>query len=133
MSLLKSLLMKTDRAIFPLVQDQYAKALEKECVNCCETLLDMGSAIDREAGDDMGRRHDLRGVEGKEIFYKKMKEAWKMKADWDRKVLNPQGGSPSGRIYRDLVSKIRNGYFKESRSFEKLKGNQFVKDSYVRE
>jgi len=72
----------------------------------------------------------LEGFEGKDTLYKKMKEAWKMKADWDRKVLNPQGGSPSGRIYRDLVSKIRDGYFKGSRSFEKLGKKKFVKRVY---
>jgi len=49
---------------------------------------------------------------------------------WDRTVLNPQGGSPSERIYKDLLNRIRSGYFAESRSLARLRENQFVREAY---
>lgn len=56
--------------------------------------------------------------------------ALQMHANWDRTILNPESGSPSERIYEDLVSRIRTGYFAKSRSLEMLKGNQFVRQAY---
>ena len=53
-----------------------------------------------------------------------------MKTNWDRNILNPQGGSPSERIYKDLVEKIETGFFEKSRSFKMLKDNPFVKQAY---
>ena len=41
-SLLKYPLKKIDRMIFSSFSDHYAKVLEKECVDNCETLLDIG-------------------------------------------------------------------------------------------
>jgi UDP-N-acetylglucosamine 2-epimerase (non-hydrolysing) len=49
---------------------------------------------------------------------------------WDRTVLNPLGGSPSERIYEDLLDRIRSGYFTESRSLAMLRENQFVREAY---
>jgi UDP-N-acetylglucosamine 2-epimerase len=56
--------------------------------------------------------------------------ALQMPSNWDRTILNPKGGSPSERIYEDLTSRIRTGYFGKSRSFEMLKGNLFVRQAY---
>jgi len=75
----------------------------------------------------------LEGFEGKDTLYNKMKEAFDMKTDWDRTVLNPQGGSPSERVCNDLIKKIENDYFKKSRSFETLKQNPFVRKAYNKE
>ncbi len=50
--------------------------------------------------------------------------------EWDRTVLNPIGGSPSERIYKDLVNRIRSGYFANSRSFEMLNESRFVREAY---
>lgn len=49
---------------------------------------------------------------------------------WDRNILNPMGGSPSERIYQDLVSRIQSGYFAKSRSFDALKESHFVREAY---
>lgn len=72
----------------------------------------------------------LEGFEGKETLYKSMAKAWNMPTDWDRTVLNPQGGSPSDRVYQDLVKKIETDYFGQSRSFATLKNSRFVRDAY---
>jgi len=56
--------------------------------------------------------------------------ALKMDAIWDRDVLNPMGGSPSERIYLDLVDKIRSGFFGTSRSFDMLSENRFARQAY---
>ena len=72
----------------------------------------------------------LEGFEGKDTLYNKMNEAWNMKTDWDRNVLNPEGGSPSERVYDDLIEKTKENYFETSRNFETLKGNQLVKIAY---
>ncbi len=53
-----------------------------------------------------------------------------MAPHWDRTVLNPLGGSPSERIYDDLLKRIRSGYFAESRSLAMLQGNQFAGEAY---
>jgi UDP-N-acetylglucosamine 2-epimerase (non-hydrolysing) len=61
------------------------------------------------------------------------RRAMQMAPDWDRNVLNPMGGSPSERIYGDLLSRIRSGYFTKSRSFDALRESQFVREAYGRE
>ncbi len=53
-----------------------------------------------------------------------------MRADWDRNILNPTGGSPSKRIYNDLVAKIKSGFFSRSRHFEMLRDNRFAREAY---
>ncbi|MDP3880944.1 MAG: UDP-N-acetylglucosamine 2-epimerase (non-hydrolyzing) [bacterium] len=62
-----------------------------------------------------------------------MKEAWDMPTDWDKSVLNPDGGSPSERVLEDLLKKIKEDYFKKSRSYEMLKDNKFVRRAYGKE
>jgi len=49
---------------------------------------------------------------------------------WDRNILNPMGGSPSERIYQDLISRIQSGYFAKSRSFHALEESHFVREAY---
>ncbi len=75
----------------------------------------------------------LEGFEGEGTLYGKMVEAWGMKLDWDRNILNPDGGSPSERIFNDLIKKIESGYFAHSREFESLKENPLVLKAYGKE
>ncbi|MGC0775951.1 MAG: UDP-N-acetylglucosamine 2-epimerase (non-hydrolyzing), partial [Candidatus Acidiferrum sp.] len=49
---------------------------------------------------------------------------------WDRNILNPMGGSPSERIYQDLVSRIRSGYLAKSRSLDALQESHFVREAH---
>jgi UDP-N-acetylglucosamine 2-epimerase (non-hydrolysing) len=56
--------------------------------------------------------------------------ALRLPLGWDRGILNPSGGSPSERIYHDLVGRIRSGYFAKSRSFEMLKGIRSIREAY---
>ncbi len=56
--------------------------------------------------------------------------ALRMASQWDRTILNPNGGSPSERIYQDLVSRVRSGYFAESRHLKMLHGSRFVREAY---
>jgi UDP-N-acetylglucosamine 2-epimerase (non-hydrolysing) len=56
--------------------------------------------------------------------------ALQMPLNWNRCVLNPTGGSPSERIYNDLVSRIRSGYFVKSRTLQMLSGIRFVQEAY---
>jgi len=65
-----------------------------------------------------------------ENLYQNALKTMKMRTDWDRNVLNPQGGSPSKRVYEDIIEKMKSGFFEKSRSFEILKNNRFVKEAY---
>lgn len=72
----------------------------------------------------------LQGLEKKNSLYKKAIAAFKLKVNWDRTVLNPQGGSPSERAYEDLIQKIQSGFFEKSRKYEFIKSNKFARQSY---
>ncbi|MDE2144425.1 MAG: UDP-N-acetylglucosamine 2-epimerase (non-hydrolyzing) [Patescibacteria group bacterium] len=72
----------------------------------------------------------LEGFEGAETLYNSMVKGWEMKTNWDRNILNPEGGSPSERAHEDLLNKIRDGYFAESRSQKFIGDNKFVKRAY---
>lgn len=56
--------------------------------------------------------------------------AMRLDSHWDRSVLNPAGGSPSVRIYRDLLSRIRTGFFERSRAFSPSETNRFAREAY---
>jgi len=72
----------------------------------------------------------LEGFEGEGTLYKKMKIAWNLKTGWDRNILNPDGKSPSEKVYKDLIQKIKTGYFKKNRSFEQIKNKKSVRNAY---
>jgi UDP-N-acetylglucosamine 2-epimerase (non-hydrolysing) len=72
----------------------------------------------------------LEGFEGEDTLYNKMLEAYHMKTNWKRNILNPYNGSPSERIYVDLMEQIKNNYFEKSRNFEIIKDNMFVRKAY---
>ena len=57
-------------------------------------------------------------------------KALRMSRDWDRTVLNPMGGSPSQRIYQDVISRIRSGFFDRSRRIDMIRGNHFAREAY---
>jgi UDP-N-acetylglucosamine 2-epimerase (non-hydrolysing) len=61
---------------------------------------------------------------------KNARRTLQMTSLWDRNILNPMGGSPSERIYQDLVSRIRSGYFAKSRSLDALQDSHFVREAY---
>jgi len=72
----------------------------------------------------------LEGIEGENTLYNKMQEGLGLKTDWDRTILNPEGGSPSQRVFDDLMEKINNDYFKKSRELETIKSDWRVKQAY---
>lgn len=72
----------------------------------------------------------LQGLERKNSLYKKVIAVFKLEVHWDRTVLNPQGGSPSERAYKDLIKKIQSDFFEKSRKYEFIKSNLFVKQAY---
>jgi len=72
----------------------------------------------------------LEGFEGEDTLYNKILEAYHMKTNWKKDILNPQGGSPSERIFEDLMKQIENNYFEKSRNFEIIKDNIFVRKAY---
>lgn len=72
----------------------------------------------------------LEGFDGPGTLYTKMSEAWDMPTGWDRNILNPEGGSPSERVFDDLIGKVRSNWFKTSRSYETLKGDERVRRAY---
>lgn len=49
---------------------------------------------------------------------------------WDRNCLNSEGGSPSERIYNDIILKFTTGYFKHSREREYLPNEQYIIEAY---
>ncbi len=57
-------------------------------------------------------------------------KALRMSRDWDRSVLNPMGGSPSQRIYQDVISRIRSRFFDRSRRIDMIRGNHFAREAY---
>lgn len=63
-------------------------------------------------------------------LYENAFKAMRMKKNWNRKVLNPFGRSPSDVIFEDLVKKIKSGFFKNSRSFKYIGKSPFVKQAY---
>ncbi len=63
-------------------------------------------------------------------LYENTLEAMNLKRDWDRNVLNPLGKSPSKVIFEDIVSKIKSGFFKKSRTFDFVFKDPFVCGAY---
>lgn len=56
--------------------------------------------------------------------------ALNLERGWDRAVLNPMGGSPSERIFHDLVARIHSGYFSKSRTFSWIRENPAAREAY---
>jgi UDP-N-acetylglucosamine 2-epimerase len=63
-------------------------------------------------------------------LYRNALRAMRMKRNWDRSVLNPEGGSPSLRICRDLCARIRNGWFGRSRTLAAIRNDVEVQRAY---
>jgi len=74
-----------------------------------------------EAGATLLAEHDL---------FENALRALDMPTNWNRDALNPMGGSPSGRIFEDIVAKIHSGFFSHSREFEMLKSHGFAREAY---
>lgn len=72
----------------------------------------------------------LEGFEGDSTLYNKMIQAIDMLTNWDRNILNPNGGSPSERICADLIKKIESNYFNTSRQIDRFKNNIFAQQAY---
>jgi UDP-N-acetylglucosamine 2-epimerase (non-hydrolysing) len=56
--------------------------------------------------------------------------ALELDRNWDRTILNPLGGSPSERIFHDLLAKIRSQFFEQSRMAPRLLANRFAREAY---
>lgn len=63
-------------------------------------------------------------------LYKNALKASKMKRTWNRNVLNPQGGSPSERIYKDLARRIKSGWLGQSRELKAIRNDVEVRRAY---
>lgn len=63
-------------------------------------------------------------------LYENALKAMALKRSWNRNILNPFGTSPSDLIFKDLVKKIKSGFFKESRTFKFIGRNPFTKKAY---
>lgn len=63
-------------------------------------------------------------------LYENALKAMKLDTDWDRFVLNPEKTSPSEVVFKDLMDKINNNYFKESRKYDNIKDNPLVQQAY---
>ncbi|MDO8659001.1 MAG: UDP-N-acetylglucosamine 2-epimerase (non-hydrolyzing) [Candidatus Parcubacteria bacterium] len=63
-------------------------------------------------------------------LYENVQKALALKKDWNRTILNPFKTSPSEAIFENLIEKIQSGFFKESRNFEHIKENSFVREAY---
>ena len=98
--LLKSLLKKIDRAIFFPFWDHYLKVLEKECVNNCETLLDIGcgrhSVIHRFS-------KKLKYTVGVDIFEPAIEESQKLKIHSEYKVMDVTRICEGGDFKKSLL------------------------------
>ncbi len=57
----------------------------------------------------------LEGMESLNSLDNAIKKGMELPLDWDREILNPQGGSPSERIVKDIQEKIQNDFFHVSR------------------
>lgn len=63
-------------------------------------------------------------------LYNNTKKALTLKNNWNRWVLNPTKKSPSEVVYNDLMEKINNNFFKNSRKFNYTKQNKIMKQAY---
>lgn len=63
-------------------------------------------------------------------LYRNALKVMNLARNWDRKVLNPSGGSPSEKIYNDLITKIASNYFRKSRSFRAIHKDLLVREAY---
>ncbi len=68
-------------------------------------------------------------IQSENNLYKNAIKAMGLKINWDKKILNPTGKSPSLNIYNDLIKKIKNNYFKKSREYKNIK-NKFINEAY---
>lgn len=63
-------------------------------------------------------------------MYENALKALALPLTWDKNALNPTGKSPSLNIFEDIMEKMQNGFFKNSRSYEALKSNPIVRETY---
>lgn len=61
---------------------------------------------------------------------KNVNKVLKFKINWNRQILNPTKKSPTENIYKDLVKKIKTGFFTSSRDYDQIKYLPFVKQAY---
>lgn len=63
-------------------------------------------------------------------LYENALRALRLKSGWDRYALNPMKTSPSEIVFRDLVRRIRSGWFKRSRTYEQVATDPGVREAY---
>lgn len=63
-------------------------------------------------------------------LYENVQKALALKKNWDKTVLNPYKTSPSEIVLNDLMIKIKENFFQDSRTFQCIKTNPFVDEAY---
>jgi len=63
-------------------------------------------------------------------LYQNALKAINLKTNWDRTVLNPDGGSPSEKVFEDLAQKMKEGFFDKSRRYDFMSKSKFVRQAY---
>lgn len=54
----------------------------------------------------------------------------RLKKDWDRWILNPNKTSLSEIVFEDLISKIKDNFFNNSRKYNFTDKNTLIKQAY---
>ena len=63
-------------------------------------------------------------------LYANAKKALALGTNWDRMIMNEEGGSPSEKIYADLVVKLQTNYFGTVRNLENLPITKNIQEAY---
>jgi len=63
-------------------------------------------------------------------LYENTQKALALKKDWDKTVLNPYKTSPSEVVFNDLITKIKENFFQDSRTFQYVKTNPFSLEAW---
>lgn len=63
-------------------------------------------------------------------LYENAKKALLLNLEWNRMILNEEGGSPTDKVYEDFIVRLKNGYFATSRSQENLPKTKLIQEAY---
>jgi len=90
-------------------------------VPCLVTRLSTERPETIEAGATVLSNDDL---------YEHALRALRLEPGWDRYALNPMRTSPSEIVYKDLLARIRSGWFARSRSFAQVATDPYIRQAY---
>lgn len=63
-------------------------------------------------------------------LYTNAKKALTLSSPWDTMIMNPGGGSPSEKIYADLLQKLESKFFETSHDFANLPNKKSIHEAY---